>query len=250
MTTSYKVPLTSGLSASKVAVTDANKVLISGTNTDAQLAAAVTASHAAVTIGGDPLSLSGQQVSFNYNTTNLKITSNQLNTIQDITTSSNVQFAEVGVGASPVKPLCVSGASTGDVSIYLDNTNTAGYAVFRLGNPRVSVQTTMNIQYNGSTFTDASPVLHSQGMLSTGGNATNGFLFLAQATSSPIVFATGSYPGTERFRIADTGLITAGGTIRSNTGFNLNGVDGVTGTFVDKNSNTVHVTGGIITSLT
>ncbi len=39
-------------------------------------------------------------------------------------------------------------------------------------------------------------------------------------------------------------------TVRADTYFNLNGADGATGTFVDKNGNTVHVAGGIITSLT
>lgn len=40
-----------------------------------------------------PLSISGNVVSFGYNATNLKLTSNQLNTIQDIATSSSPTFA-------------------------------------------------------------------------------------------------------------------------------------------------------------
>lgn len=42
-----------------------------------------------------PLTLTGDTVGLGYNTTNLKLTSNQLNTIQDIATSSNVLFGSV-----------------------------------------------------------------------------------------------------------------------------------------------------------
>ena len=97
MTTAYHVPLTTGLDASKIAVTDANKNLISGTNTGAQVAAAISASHTAATVKGAPLSISSQQISFDYNTTNLKITTDKLNTIQDIATGSTPTFAGVVV---------------------------------------------------------------------------------------------------------------------------------------------------------
>jgi hypothetical protein len=45
-----------------------------------------------------PLSRTGNVVSFGYNTTNLQLTSNQLNTIQDIATTSTPQFSLLGVG--------------------------------------------------------------------------------------------------------------------------------------------------------
>ena len=54
--------LVSGLTASKVVVTDGSKNLASGTNSDAQIAAAVTASHVAVTVSA-PISLTGQALS-------------------------------------------------------------------------------------------------------------------------------------------------------------------------------------------
>lgn len=46
---------------------------------------------------GDGLQYSSQTASVDYNTTNLKITSTEINTIQDIATTSNVQFANVTV---------------------------------------------------------------------------------------------------------------------------------------------------------
>lgn len=61
---------------------------------------AYSSSHSAATVGGDPLSILGQQISFNYNTTNFKITANQLNTIQDINTSASVQFGKLALGVA------------------------------------------------------------------------------------------------------------------------------------------------------
>jgi hypothetical protein len=65
----------SGLTASKVVVTDGSKNLASGTNTDAQISAAVTASHAAVTLTTDLstnlLSLLTQQLDINHQVPNV-----------------------------------------------------------------------------------------------------------------------------------------------------------------------------------
>ena len=43
-------------------------------------------------MGGDPLSITGQQISFNYNELNLKIEGHKLNTVQDIATTSMPTF--------------------------------------------------------------------------------------------------------------------------------------------------------------
>ena len=48
---------------------------------------------------GDAINISSNTVAVNYNTTNLKITSGQLNTIQDISTTSSPTFAGVGNSA-------------------------------------------------------------------------------------------------------------------------------------------------------
>ncbi|KKQ90635.1 MAG: hypothetical protein UT14_C0033G0025, partial [Candidatus Shapirobacteria bacterium GW2011_GWE1_38_92] len=42
----------------------------------------------------------GRTIAVNYNTSNLKITSTQLNTIQDITTTSSPTFAKLGLGST------------------------------------------------------------------------------------------------------------------------------------------------------
>ncbi|HEX3073668.1 MAG TPA: hypothetical protein VHP30_08650, partial [Ignavibacteriales bacterium] len=49
-----------------------------------------------------PLVRSGQQISFNYNSTNLRVNGGALDTIQDIHTSANVQFGAVNAGNADI----------------------------------------------------------------------------------------------------------------------------------------------------
>lgn len=53
--------------------------------------------HDPATIGGYPLSISGQEISFGYNTTNLQLTANQLDTIQGISSAASPTFAGLTV---------------------------------------------------------------------------------------------------------------------------------------------------------
>ena len=58
-------------------------------------------------------------ISLGYNTTNLKVTANQLNTIQDIATTSKPQFAGVGLGAAMISNRLIYGSGLFDAkSVY------------------------------------------------------------------------------------------------------------------------------------
>src|SRR3990167_8296979 len=67
---------------------------------------------------GDGLAYSSPTASVDYNTTNLKITLDKLNTIQDIATSSSPVFAGLGIGITPVTPLDIdTGSNTAGIRI-------------------------------------------------------------------------------------------------------------------------------------
>ncbi len=87
--------------------------------------------------------INGQYI--NYNTTNLKVTTNQLNTIQDISTSASPQFARLGLGLAADASYSLKTAGnifiTGTGSSFFDGNNslstyasrTAGWRISNLG---------------------------------------------------------------------------------------------------------------------
>lgn len=83
-------------------------------------------------IWGDGLTVSNNTTALDYNTTNLRITSEKLNTIQDIATGSTPQFARIGVGQAANSSLISLPAATGatggfdlggDVNLYRSASN-------------------------------------------------------------------------------------------------------------------------------
>lgn len=69
---------TSAVTVNKHFKADASGLPVEGANTDAEISAAVTASHAAVTVAGAPLTLSTQQITFNKSTSHFDLSGNDL----------------------------------------------------------------------------------------------------------------------------------------------------------------------------
>ena len=226
---------TSSITSGKMIKADANGLPSEATNTDTEVASAISLKHAAATIGGDPLSISGQQISFNYNTTNLKITSQQLNTIQDIASASSPAFAGLGLSTTnPVLTLTRGSAITlGRVAKWGDNTT----------------YLSQNLSYSGTWNLD---------------DVTKGGTVLSMDDSGVEIRTAdlGANPRTltSRIFISAAGKLGVGtalpaetiqavGKIRADTAFNLNGTDGISnsGTGVPT---ALTVSGGIVTAVT
>ncbi|MDO8471656.1 MAG: tail fiber domain-containing protein [bacterium] len=82
---------------------------------------------------GDGLTVDNNTAALDYNSTNLRITSEKINTIQDIATGATPQFARIGVGQAANNSLISLPASTGatggfdlggDVNLYRSASNT------------------------------------------------------------------------------------------------------------------------------
>jgi hypothetical protein len=76
---------TSSATPGQIFKADANGLPVDATNTDAEIAAAVSASHAAATISAAPLTISGQEITFNYDTDHFELDTNNLQ-IKNLTT--------------------------------------------------------------------------------------------------------------------------------------------------------------------
>lgn len=71
-----------------------------------------------------------------YNTTNLQLTTNQLNTIQNITTTSTPQFAKIGLGKTPTAVLDITSSGTSaNEGLALTNTNSTYTWKMWMGTP-------------------------------------------------------------------------------------------------------------------
>ena len=281
---------TSTATATYLLKADANGLPTTATNTDSAVAAAVSASHAIATIGGDPLSLIGQQVSFNYNTTNLKITSNQLNTIQDITTGSHPTFYGLTIDTNVLYIAETShivriGATTGGnirLGENLQLVTTANYGggsfecwsatgahceIFEIFKSKSNSYGTLADSSSGDNIGAFNfRAAHSEGTV----NDAAGFSIIVDGTFSPTVTparfvwsnnTTGN--PVERMRLSSNGYLGIGtlatpnemlevaGKIRALTAFNLNGTDGVTqAASAGKVCDVTALAGGIATTQT
>lgn len=112
----------------------------------------------------DPITFSAGAIGLNYNATNLRITSTALNTIQDISSVSDVQFAKLGLGVAPGSyVLDVYGVSRfhstagGDNGVYLNGTG--------LGTGVSGVSFGYNQTYGATAMTNAAYIqAESQGV--------------------------------------------------------------------------------------
>ena len=131
--------------------------------------AVVTLDYGAGITWGDGLSYSSPTASVDYNTTNLQITSNQINTIQDIDTAADVNFNSLTLESDVVIDSDSGQLKLGedqDANIYHD------------GSDLYIDNNTGNMQVEGSDFrfSDSGTNNFSIGLLSTSGN--NPFFYL------------------------------------------------------------------------
>ena len=247
--------------------------------------------HAAVTVAGAPLTLSTQQITFNYDTDDFQLSGN------------NLQVKDGGVSHNSL-----GGLQGGTTNEYYHLTSTEhGYVS---GVNAQSVLTTADANFNSVISATSLGVIHEsgQGVVGTvshtngvaqgyfynySGRGTvssplkplvddriGGFFALGYSEAASAYVQCGSFafyidaepdsggdttdmPGrfvlsttsdgsgspAERLRIDSTGLMTVGGTIRSNTGFNLSGTAGISDSGAGVPT-ALTVAGGIVTAVT
>ena len=119
----------------------------------------------------------------------------------------------VGIGRTDsANLLAVSGSSTGSRGIFIDNTNTAGYGVFRINSGNADAAVGMAIHYFGSTWTD------SGGARRPSQTTVEGFEINGIAIAAPNVngiinfFAGGVASSNEAMRITSSRNIHIGTT--------------------------------------
>lgn len=119
-----------------------------------------------------PVTYSAGNIALGYNTTNLKLTSNNLNTIQDITTSSRPGFAGLDSSASIIE-------STGTSAISLAQSDPVFGAFLRNDGINFVVSTNVGSLYLGYGG-NLSKIIHlgsgSAGVVQINGNASAGIL--------------------------------------------------------------------------
>lgn len=140
-----------------------------------------------------PLSVSSGNFTLGYNSTNLKQTANQLDTIQSIATSSSPSFENIHITKS------------GDTQQSLYLYNQGGHGGFGFLN-----DTTNNVLYfvsldTGGNTTNFPAYLNSSGLITQGNFGTNdnsGTLYFGSSTMNKTVF--------DYLRVADASISTAG----------------------------------------
>lgn len=136
-----------------------------------------TASPVSITASA-PISYTGSNLALNYNSTNLKITDSQLNTIQDIATSSSPTFANINASSSVSAPVIYIGGSaavsiTGGDSRYVNVTGDTMTGDLNVPNLYASTMV-------------SSPTLSSSNISNTG-NITTNQLIASASVSSPLL---------------------------------------------------------------
>jgi hypothetical protein len=305
-----------GLTASKVVVSDVNKGLASGTNTDAEIAGAVShkstedainglvfcngaGTYSAKVIGTDVqahnaglsdiagLAVTDSNIIVGDGTHWVAESGATARTSLGLGTGDNPTFTSIALTGTSNPTLRIGPTDTSSnfsVSVVRSGTfNVPGFGTY--GNGASDVAYFYLFRGRGATgnighvlsgdilgsvrfagmYGASDPV--SAGSVTSGAGITgvaNEDWVASNHTSSYMTFGCtpvlGSAGPVEYMRLDSTGRLlvnkTSGteklevnGKIRADSVFNCNGTDGVTGTFVDNNGNTVQVTGGIITDL-
>ncbi len=118
----------------------------------------------------------------------------------------------VGIGLiNPGNKLAISGSSGGSVGEFIDNTNTAGYAVLRLNSGNADVAVGLTLHSFGSTYGGAGAYTSSTANLT--GFDSGGLTLAASNASGTIKFYTaGTAAVNERMRIDTNGNVGIGTT--------------------------------------
>jgi len=238
---------TSAATAGQLLKADANGLPVDATSTDAAVAAAVAASHAAVTIPGSSngLSLTGQEISF--------------------PATATPEFTMLGIGvAAAVRGLLIHGLGakgTAEIQRVVSGTAPASFIFQKARGDALDAMTTVapgdrigGIQcdgYDGDSWVSSA---YFGGIVDD--TVSDGVVPQA------LQFLTGTTGLTERMRITsygDVGIgvsapneaLEVGGKIRANIAFNINGTDGVTqAAAAGKVSDVTALAGGIATAQT
>ena len=243
---------TSAATAGQLLKADANGLPVDATNTDVAVAAAVAASHVAVTIPGSSngLSLTGQEIS--------------------LPTTATPEVARLGLGIAPDATAVLYAKST-------------SYPLVREERDAGSSTTGSWSTHDFTLVTSSTPTAENMNVAilfniySARGNLNLARIVCYQGTGDgqygkvAIRTANGSNPsssGSDRIVIMPNGKtgigvstpnesLEVGGKIRANTAFNLNGTDGLTSQVVALAKLTsggadgsITITGGIVTAYT
>ncbi len=207
--------------------------------------AQVSELHAAASVTAAPLTISGQAITFNYDTNDFQLSVNNLQ-VKDsgiAHDSTSGVHQNVNTTASPTfAQFTVSKNQNAFTQAFFLNTSTgalAGSSVTMGEDPAFAEGTYGGLYWNNSGAAGTSLVSIASGF-DIDSSGAGGVIILAHHASGNIYFGTGGYAlSNERARIDPTGRVlinkTSGteklevnGKIRADTAFNLNGTDGVT----------------------
>lgn len=200
-------------------VTNLNADLLDGQHSSYYLNIGQTGSFIQSLTQGVGISLDGtgigRTIAVNFNATNLKITSSQLNTIQDITTTSNPTFAKLGLGStSSAYTLNVVGngnfSTSLSVGTSLITTNlfTSNYAGIGTTGSLNATLTLENTSENSIRFTDSSSLKAIIGVSAGNNQITEGSVdndLVIRSQSNRILFTANGGAATA-MSVSDTNI--------------------------------------------
>lgn len=162
----------------------------------------------------NPLAFSGGLLSLNYNTTNLKLTSNQLDTIQGISTAASPTFSSLFITSTSVASITLTTSSSDALgsALSLSKINNAYYALSgdQIGKIIFNSVNAVGVQFE----------------VKAAQNISSGNRGMTLAISSA---ATGTSTLVERF------AITAAGGVRFHNAYTFPSADGSSGQFLSTN---------------
>ncbi len=220
------------LTASRLVASDASKGLASVADLSAWVAG--TANRVTVTNDGDgTITLSGPQ---------------------DLATTSAPQFARLGVGTTADVAILLSLLTSDNIfpTFQVRNSSASYRAAWRCLS---ETNTYLDLRTHGASWTETLFGGAQAGACTLIANPLANAFYIGTYSNYPIIFGVNN---AEQARLTATGLgvgvtatekIHSSAKVRANTCFNVNGTDGVSGSFTTADSKTVTVTGGIITGI-
>ena len=216
-------------------------------------------------IGGDGIVANADDIEIDFNTTNLKITASQINTIQDIDTTASPQFASLGIGTTPGALIHILASGVADMRIEATSAST-GVATFACYNDTGATdQFVFNNRGTTSTGTEFGISKANLGVLKKAGNGNiaigtlgTGFLVLGandtevvRIDSTPLMTVTGDASITQHMAIGTDAVISTDTILEINelisSGNSVEGINSVIN--FSSSDNTKKVTGAFIGAL-